>query len=403
MNAVGIDVSKGKSKVTVIQPFGKVVRKPFDVMHTSTELKELAEFIRSLEGEARVVVEHTGKYSEPIAKALCDAGIFVCMVNAKLVHDYGGDTIRRDKTDRIDALKIAKYCLDKWENLKHYTPADESRKMLKTYNRQLSEYMKLKIMLHNNLIALLDQIFPGVNNLFSSPARESDGHEKWLDFIAGFWHSECVSSLSQQSFLNKYEKWCRKNGFNFSESKAGVIYQTAISCFVTLPNNDFTKTLILQAVAQLTGLCETIALLKREMNKIASSLPEYNIVLEMHGVGKTLAPQLIAEIGDIRNFLKRSSLTRFAGIEPPENQSGSYNQHSRRISKQGSPHLRKTLFQVMSCVLQLSHDNEPTFQFLDKKRSEGKPYKVYMIAGANKFLRIYYARVKECFDKSEAA
>ena len=127
-------------------------------------------------------------------------------------------------------------------------------------------------------------------------------------------------------------------------------------------------------------------------------MPEYEIVLAMHGVGKTLAPQLIAEIGDINCFPKRSSLARFAGIEPPENQSGSYSQHSRRISKQGSPHLRRALFQVMCCVLQVSHEDEPTFQFLDRKRSEGKPYKVYMIAGANKFLRIYYARVKDCID-----
>ena len=50
------------------------------------------------------------------------------------------------------------------------------------------------------------------------------------------------------------------------------------------------------------------------------TLPEYDTVLSMHGVGKTLAPQLIAEIGDIRNFPKRSSPARFAGIEPPENQ-----------------------------------------------------------------------------------
>ncbi len=119
----------------------------------------------------------------------------------------------------------------------------------------------------------------------------------------------------------------------------------------------------------------------------------------MHGVGRSLAPQLIAEIGDINCFPKRSSLARFAGIEPPENQSGIYSQHSRRISKQGSPHLRRALFQVMCCILQLSHRDEPTFQFIDRKRAEGKPYKVYMIAGANKFLRIYYARVKECMEK----
>jgi transposase len=402
MNAVGIDVSKGKSTVAVIRPFGEIVRKPFDVAHTIEELNELAKFIRSLDGESRVVLEHTGKYSIPVAKFLCDAGIFVCAVNAKLIHDHSGDTIRRVKTDKADALKIAGFCLDKWHKLARYEPESELRKTLRVFNRQLSEYTKLKTALKNNLISLLDQTFPGVNAMFTSPARETDGHEKWIDFAAQFWHCECVSSLSRKAFSERYEKWCRKNGYNFSAAKAENIYAASVNAFATLPRNDFAKTLILQAVTQLDSLCEVVSALKIEMNKLASELPEYTTVLAMHGVGKSLAPQLIAEIGDMRRYPKRSSLARFAGIEPPENQSGTYNQRSRRISKQGSPHLRKTLFQVMSCVLQLAHDDEPTFQFLDRKRSDGKPYKVYMIAGANKFLRIYYARVRECFDSIDS-
>jgi transposase len=402
MNAVGIDVSKGKSTVAVIRPFGEVVKSPFDVAHTVKGLAELADFILSLNGEARVVIEYTGKYAEPVAHALCDAGIFVCMVNAKLIHDYGGETIRRVKTDKVDALKIAGYCLDKWGKLAQYTPEDELRKTLKVYNRQLGEYQKLKTMLKNNLISLLDQTFPGINNLFTSPARETDGHEKWIDFVAQFWHCACVSSLSQRAFAERYEKWCRKHSYNFSSGKAEEIYFASAGHFSVLPQNDFTKTLILQAVTQLNSLCEVVAALKAEMNKIAAQLPEYETVLAMHGVGKVLAPQLIAEIGDIRRYPKRSSLARFAGIEPPENQSGVYSQHSRRISKQGSPHLRRTLFQVMCCVLKNKNPGEPTFQFLDRKRADGKPYKVYMIAGANKFLRIYYARVKTCFDALES-
>lgn len=397
MNAIGIDVSKGKSTVAVIRAYGEIVRMPFDVAHTLKELDNLADFILSLEGESKVVMEHTGKYSDPIANTLCEAGIFVCMVNAKLIHDYGGDTIRRVKTDKVDSLKIAGYCLEKWTKLAGYTPEDELRKTLKVYNRQLSEYAKLKTMLKNNLISLLDQTFPRINELFSSPARESDGHEKWVDFVAHFWHCECVSALSPRVFAERYEKWCRKNGYNFSTLKANEIYFASADHFGALPKNDFTKNLIFVAVTQLTHLCETVAALKVEMNNIALELPEYETVLAMHGVGKTLGSQLIAEIGDIRRYPKRSSLARFAGIEPPENQSGTYSQHSRRISKQGSPHLRKTLFQVMCCVLQLSHSDEPIFEFLNRKRSQGKPYKVYMIAGANKFLRIYYARVKECF------
>jgi transposase len=106
MNAIGIDVSKGKSTVAVIKPFGEVVKAPFDILHTTKDLAELTSLILSLDGESRVVMEHTGKYSDPVVAALCKAGIFVCVVNAKLVHDYGGDTIRRVKTDKVDDVMI---------------------------------------------------------------------------------------------------------------------------------------------------------------------------------------------------------------------------------------------------------------------------------------------------------
>ena len=138
-----------------------------------------------------------------------------------------------------------------------------------------------------------------------------------------------------------------------------------------MPKNDFTKMLIMHVVEQMNSLCTTIAKLKAEMSKIAKTMPEYETVISMHGVGKSLAPQLIAEIGDIRRYPKRSSLARYAGIEPPENQSGAYNQYSRRISKQGSLQLRKALFQVMRCVLQLGNPNEDVYQFISRKRSEG--------------------------------
>ena len=69
-NVAGVDVSKGKSMVTVLRPFGEVVAKPFSVGHTGSELKELADYLKSLDGETRVVMEHTGRYYEPVARFL---------------------------------------------------------------------------------------------------------------------------------------------------------------------------------------------------------------------------------------------------------------------------------------------------------------------------------------------
>ena len=85
----------------------------------------------------------------------------------------------------------------------------------------------------------------------------------------------------------------------------------------------------------------------------------------------------------------------------PPYQSGQMDIHSRSISKRGSASLRRTLFLVMGVILQCAPMDEPVYQFMNKKRSEGKPYRVYMMASANKFLRIYYASVKAYLDSLE--
>ncbi len=155
MNAVGIDVSKGKSTVAVLRPFGEIVAEPFDVVHEGSDLNKLADFIKSLPGETKVVMEYTGNYYLPIANVLHNNGIFVSVVNAILVHDYGGNSIRRVKTDKKDALKLASFALDKWLDLPQYTPEDDIRKTLKPLNRQYIQYSKIQTMQKNNLISLL--------------------------------------------------------------------------------------------------------------------------------------------------------------------------------------------------------------------------------------------------------
>ena len=89
MNSVGIDISKGRSTIAVMRPFGEVVISPFEVRRTSSELGKLAKQLKSLGGEARVVMEATGNYHASVAQLLQDAGRYVSVVNAKLVHDYG--------------------------------------------------------------------------------------------------------------------------------------------------------------------------------------------------------------------------------------------------------------------------------------------------------------------------
>ena len=80
-------------------------------------------------------MEHTGMYWRPIAMTLKEAGFYVSVVNAILIHNFSDNSIRKVKTDRADAMKIANYGLTFWIDLQEYAGEDENRQLLKIQSR----------------------------------------------------------------------------------------------------------------------------------------------------------------------------------------------------------------------------------------------------------------------------
>ena len=396
MFAVGVDVSNGRSTVAVLQTKKKVILKPFEVPHTPDALGRLVDKLNSLDEETKIIMEHTGRYYESIALFLNSKGFFVSALNPLLFKDYQeGVSVHAVKTDKADAVMIAKFGLDKWDELRQYQPMDTIRYQLKTLNTQFQLASKSKTAFTNNLIALLEQNYPGIRKHFPSPARP-DGSEKWVDYVGTFWHIDCVRKLSLNAFTERYLKFCRKHGYNFSEEKVAELYRHAHSTIARVPKSDISKLMVKEAVNQVDSMSRTVETYRAEMNRLASQLPEYKTVMGMYGVGPSMGPQLMAEIGDIRRFPQKNSIIAFAGIDPEKDDSGDKVKKSNKSTKRGSPYLRKTLFVIMDILIQLKPADDPVYQFLDKKRSEGKPYYVYMTAGGTKFLRIYYGKVRDC-------
>ena len=221
----------------------------------------MAYAIIALGEDTRVIMEATGRYHEPVAAALHEYGIYVCVLNPLFIKQSGGGSIRKVKTDKADAMKIAKYGLDNWVDLREYTPMDTVRQQLKLCSRQYNLYMKTVVSLQNNLISLTDKTFPGVNELFSSPER-ADGHQKWVDFVMTFYHCDCICRVSEKAFTERYQKWCKRKGYHFSTEKALDLYAGSCGHFTTLPKNDNTKLLITTAAQQLLAGKMTLAALR---------------------------------------------------------------------------------------------------------------------------------------------
>ena len=346
-------------------------------------------------------MEATGNYIEPIARYLHEQNIFVSVVNPVLISDFGGNTLRKPKTDKKDSLKIASYALSSWVDLKEYVPQKDLRKSLKLLNRQYQHASKLKTMMNNNLISLLDLTYPGINKLFTSPPRDSDGHEKWVDFVLSFPHCDMISKLTIKAFSRKYKKWCNNNSYHFTETACKKIYDFSKDCISGVPSEESTVFAVIQAATMLNSATEYCHAIQLEMNRAAAQLPEYDTVMSMYGVGKAVGPQLIAEIGDPRRFHSRKAITAYFGYDSEDDDSGQKISKTNPMTKKGSGALRRTLFIIMQVLLQTKPVDNPVYDFLIKKQSEGKHYYSYMNAAANKFLRIYYARVKEVLIAAE--
>ena len=393
MISVGIDVSKGKSMVCIMKPGGEVLKTPFEILHSMESILHLVKLINSYDEEVRVILEDTGHYHLPVVTLLVEKGIFTCCVNALRMKKFCSQSIRRAKTDKIDAVHIAQFGLTYWDELSPVKPPKSVYQELKVLARQYYQTVSMLVKAKVNLSNLLDQTMPGIKELMN----DSPGNHKLTDFVKRYYHFGHILEMGEKRFTSDYCKWAKKQGYRVYERLASEILAVAQNSIPVLPNSPVTKVVVLEAVRVLHEIEISRDTILAQMQELAKSLPEFSVIREMPCIGDTLAPRIIAEIGDIRRFKNKHSLIAYAGIDAPPYQSGAFNATERHISKRGNSYLRKTGYEIMQSLIQHKPIGDPVYDFICKKRHEGKCGKEAMIAGLNKFLRIYYGRVTELY------
>jgi transposase len=234
---------------------------------------------------------------------------------------------------------------------------------------------------------------PGIKDIVFDVRK----HNRLNDFVMRYYHFDHIKEMGKR-FNTDFCKWAIKQGYRQPERQLEKILSLVQNGIPTLPNTTSTKIIVQEAVRALREIETSRDIILAQMQDIAKTLPEYSLVREMNGIAEVLAPRLIAEIGDIRHFKSKHSLIAYAGIDAPTFQSGSFTGKNRHISKRGNKYLRKTAFELMQCLIMHKFEGDPVYDFIQKKRSEGKSSKVAMIAGLNKFLRIYYCKVTELYN-----
>ena len=390
-----VDVSKGKSTVCIMKPCGEILESPFDIGHTADELDSLISLIKSFDEETRVVMEDTGHYHLPVATYLSSHNIFVCCVNALRMKKFCSQSIRRAKTDKIDSIKIAAFGITYWNELVKAYPSDVIYDELKFLARQYYQVTGMLVKSKVNFSNLLDQVMPKINDVLSNQG----GNHKLTEFVSRYIHFQNILDMGERKFTSDYCKWAKKKGYRLNERKAAEIYAIAQNGIPTLPNSQSVKIAVSEAIKLIHSIEESRNTILAQMQDLCNTLPEYSVVKEMDCIGDTLAPRIIAEIGDVRRFKNKHSLVAYAGIDAPPYQSGAFHASERHISKRGNSYLRKTGYEIMQSLIKHKPADNAVYDFIQKKRSEGKCGKEAMIAGLNKFLRVYYGKVMEFYSE----
>lgn len=397
--SVGIDVSMGKSTIAIISTDGEVISEPFEIEHTKSGFNLVLEKIKDIpKDNVKFVMESTGNYCKSLLKIIIDNGYFVTVENPLTIKKYCDINIRKVKTDKKDALKIACYGSERWHKLIRYTTSDEIYSELRFLSRQYDEQMSLKVMKKIHLSGLIEVTFPGLKKIFNGDSV----YMLMLDVYKKYYHPSLVLSKSKSSFIRDVEKISKKTGHRIGTRVAEEMYFLANECIPSSPCNESTQLAVSNCVLLLQNLEEITNNIIAKMDELARQLPEFETVSNMSGVGNKIRARLIAEIGDVRRFKNSNCLIAYAGIDVPPFQSGQFVATNRRITKRGNKHLRKVGYEAMKSLktVKPTKDNA-VYLFIIKKEAEGKGSITAKIAGLNKFLRIYYARVMEVYKNPE--
>ncbi len=399
MISVGIDVSKTKSTICILKPYGEIISSPFKIQHTEKELTEVSNMLLRLDEEVRIVMESTRNYHYPILTFFLKKGLFVSVINSLAMHKYATCSLRAAKTDKIDSIKIANYGIDNWYHLQKYELQENEYHQLQILGRQYAHYIEMRVKEYLYFYSILDQTLPGIKKIIKSQNNDNFERDKLVDFAENYIHFDNISKMSESAFIEDYLNWNKKNGYQPSTTKALEIYNYAKNSIPTLDSqNPITSIMVSESVRVIKKINKTLNVILAQMNEYAKRTAEYSIVRNMGGVGNKLAVRLIAEVGDIRRFHSSKALIAYAGIDSPPYQSGQYLGLNRRISKRGSALLRSVGYEVMQSLKTHKPSGDAVYLYILKKEQEGKPKKVAKIAGLNKFLRIYYARVMEVYN-----
>lgn len=379
---VGIDIAKNSHEATVIDERGNIAVKPFKFSNSLSGFEKFLAAIQNLSSDLSLFefgMEATGHYWLNLYTKLTDYNVAIHVINPVQSDALRGLYIRKTKNDAKDAFIIAE--LIRFGKYSETTLSDSELLSLRELTRQRFYLVDCVSDAKRKAVSFIDKIFPEYQTLFSDTFGATS-----VELLQTYTSPDVIAELDTELFTRFLKSVSHGR---FGKSKAEEIQSVAKNTFGSFLFADSATLAIRQFIQQIKLLEEQIAEIE---DFISEKFASFDCKLDtIVGVGTTLAASFLAEIGDITRFESPDKLAAFAGIDPSVKQSGEFNGTRNKMSKRGSPYLRRAFWLAAVSGIRANPALKAVY---DKKRAQGKHHAVAVSAVMHKLCNIVFAMLK---------
>ncbi len=328
-----------------------------------------------------VAVESTACYHINLYSFLTAKGVPTVVINPLLIANFAKMSLRKTKTDKKDAMTIAKFLLVHQDSISQLSLSQD----LQDFRDIARERESVCNMLSAHKVEvkrLLQSTFPELERIGDLSTRVMQ------EFIAIFPSARLVKMAKPKAIQKILQR--KGVGTRLTYTAEDLIQAAKRSIATISPAKEFILQGKVRTLQHLRERYEELTKILTEYCK-SSMLEDFEIITSIDGISKGTATTFLAEIGCIGNFASHKKLIAFAGIDPTVYQSGKF-EGSSRISKRGNRHLRRVIWLMTTHVIE---HNAIFRAYYMKKRGEGQPFKKAVFATAHKLIRLIFAMLTQ--------
>ena len=399
----GIDVGKEFSEMAILSPTNKVYARmkifhdSFKKIDKAIDLLKKAE--KNFANRPIVVMESTGHYHKILFHAFAVAGFEIVITNPLQTDPIKNLGIRKVKSDKIDAQKIA--LLYRFQELETTSIPNDTIDCLKSLCRQYYKMTDQLTAYKNKLIGIVDQVMLNFTDVFKDVTSKTA-----LALLERYPTPTLMLEGDRDKIISLISENSRK-GIKWATSKYELLIQKAKDFEPLSISSPANISLIQININMVRTLEKSISDIENTIYKLIENdkkqdMPVLALILELlcsiPGIGLMTAATILAEVGDFSAFQKPGKLVAYFGIDPSVKQSGKFEGTQNKMSKRGSRFLRRVIYTSALACIRKKRNGElinPVLYEYYQKKCVNKPKKVALGAVMHKLVGIIFAVIRD--------